>query len=233
MQLNKLTKNFLKKNKKKKSSNTPEQRTVKGASLDVDEEAKQNTATVKTEEFDTIQSQNLLSIKDYCVEKSLNQNQVWQLIHQGKVEAKRIDQQVFIHNPEETNEEEIKFEAAEEHLLNTTDHQTPNTPTVMPTTMYAPVHEQTDDKRAFLNYLATVKEENKQVLSLTQQVLQQMQHMNSKVESLQAEVLEMKTQENKRLSTDLDKKEQETNNLKQEMEDLKLLLKTFESDLNI
>lgn len=165
-----------------------------------------------------------ISIEDYCSANSLELSAVWSRIHRGELSAKIVDHKVFI-NQIPTH----KIPETEEALL--------QTPAALLETGTKPQsfeqQQPSADKRAFLDYLASVKEENQQVLSLTQQVLNQMQHMNSKVENLQAEVLELKTQENQRLHQELNHKEQETKAIRQEMEDLKLLLKTFESDLNI
>lgn len=170
---------------------------------------------------------NGVEIKIFAQDQNLSEAEVWNRVRRGELIARSSAGKVYIHPLSPTSQLD--------HTMNismpSTDHLPPLPSADSLGNSSALTHDvHTPEIALLLDHLSLSKEENKEILKLTQESIARITQMSDTIVSMKDELIKLKDEQMENMRDKMKTQEQQLGRLRQEVEDLKMLTQTLSQE---
>lgn len=172
-----------------------------------------------------------LEIADYALRHDKSEGEVWDLIRTGSLIARSEKGRIFVYEKTPVLSHGMELPKSDSIPETATPEQTtlPPLPFTEKTGAITSItlNQQPSELSLLIDHLNLAKEENREILQLTQESMNHMTRLTESIIASKDEIIRMKQTEMEKLEAALHEAERKTLHLAQEVEDLKILTKAL------
>lgn len=157
-----------------------------------------------------------VEIHEYAKNSNITVDQVWKLIKQGKLVVRNVSGRLMICDDPET----VALISSPEPIEKTRD-------SIIPLLSLEPGAASTPEIAVLLDHLSLAREENRDVLRMSQESLERISTLADQLLAAKNELLKRKDEELNHMRQELNSQQREASGLRREMEDLRMLVSTL------